>query len=120
MWNIPVTAADTRVGDADVSGRSEGGVTTPPPPPIWGYPPFLVRRVVIRSGIARGKSVGTVLGGFREDGSGDSQRDGGFCTGSPAGAEELAGAEEIAIVEDIAGAVAIASVGISIYTIIIL
>ena len=29
MWNIPVTAADTPVGDADVSGRSEGGVTTP-------------------------------------------------------------------------------------------
>ena len=29
VWNIPVTAADTRVGDADVSGRSEGGVTTP-------------------------------------------------------------------------------------------
>ena len=28
-WHIPVTAADTRVGDADVSGRSEGGVTTP-------------------------------------------------------------------------------------------
>ena len=28
-WNIPVTAADTRVGDADVSERSEGGVTTP-------------------------------------------------------------------------------------------
>ena len=24
-----MTAADTRVGDADVSGRSEGGVTTP-------------------------------------------------------------------------------------------
>ena len=29
MWNIPVTATDTQVGDADVSGRSEGGVTTP-------------------------------------------------------------------------------------------
>ena len=26
---LVVTAADTRVGDADVSGRSEGGVTTP-------------------------------------------------------------------------------------------
>ena len=23
LWNIPVTADDTRVGDADVSGRSE-------------------------------------------------------------------------------------------------
>ena len=23
LWNIPVTAADTRVGDADVAGRSE-------------------------------------------------------------------------------------------------
>ena len=30
VWNIPVTAADTRLGDADVSGRSEGGVTVPP------------------------------------------------------------------------------------------
>ena len=29
LWNILVTAADTQVGDADVSGRSEGGVTTP-------------------------------------------------------------------------------------------
>ena len=29
VWNIPVTVADTQVGDADVSGRSEGGVTTP-------------------------------------------------------------------------------------------
>ena len=28
VWNIPVTTADTQVGDADVSGRSEGGVTT--------------------------------------------------------------------------------------------
>ena len=29
LWNIPVTAADIQVGDADVSGRSSGGVTTP-------------------------------------------------------------------------------------------
>ena len=29
VWNIPVTAANTQVGDADVSGRSEGGVITP-------------------------------------------------------------------------------------------
>ena len=29
LWNIPVTAADTQVGDADVSGRSSSGVTTP-------------------------------------------------------------------------------------------
>ena len=29
LWNIPVTAADTQVGDADVSGRSGRGVTTP-------------------------------------------------------------------------------------------
>ena len=31
LWNveIPVTTDDTRVGDADVSGRSERGVTTP-------------------------------------------------------------------------------------------
>ena len=28
VWNIPVITAVTRVGDADVSGRSEGGVTT--------------------------------------------------------------------------------------------
>ena len=41
VWNIPVTAADTRVGDADVSRRSEGGVTTPPL--VWRYPPFLGR-----------------------------------------------------------------------------
>ena len=44
----------------------------------------------------------------REDGSGDSRRDGGLCAESPAGAEELAGAEEIA------GAMAIVSVGVSI------
>ena len=60
--------------------------------------------MVIHSGIARGRqvgSVGTVLGEFRSLGVGsvDSQRD---------GAEELAGAE------DIAGAVAIASVGVNI------
>ena len=29
LWDIPVTAADTRVGDADVSGRTEREVTTP-------------------------------------------------------------------------------------------
>ena len=29
LCNIPVTTADIRVGDADVSGRSERGVTTP-------------------------------------------------------------------------------------------
>ena len=29
LWNIPVTAADTQVGDADVSGISGSGVTTP-------------------------------------------------------------------------------------------
>ena len=29
LWDIPVTAADTRVGDADVSERSDRGVTTP-------------------------------------------------------------------------------------------
>ena len=52
--------------------------------------------------------------GVREDGSGDSRRDGGLCTESPAIAEELAGAEEIAGVEEIAGAMAIASVGTSI------
>ena len=45
---------------------------------------------------------------FREDGYGESRRDGGFCAESPAGAEEIAGTE------DIAGAVAIASVGINI------
>ena len=52
--------------------------------------------------------------GVREDGSGDSRRDGVLCAESPAGAEELAGAEEIAGVEEIASAMAIASVGISI------
>ena len=44
----------------------------------------------------------------REDGSGDSQRDGGLC------AESLAGAEELARAEEIAGAMAIASVGVNI------
>ena len=41
----------------------------------------------------------------REDGSGDSRRDGGgggLCAESPAGAEELAGAEEISCAEEIA------------------
>ena len=52
--------------------------------------------------------------GVREDGSGDSRRDGGLCAESPASAEELAGAGEIAGAEEIAGAIAIASVGISI------
>ena len=28
LWNIPVTVADTQVGDADVFGRSGSGVTT--------------------------------------------------------------------------------------------
>ena len=98
----------------DVSGRSEGGVTTPPL--VWGYPSFLGRRVVLRSGIARGSQWEPCWedSGVREVGSGDSQADGGFCAESPAGVEELAGAEEIAGVEEITGAVAIASVGISI------
>ena len=52
--------------------------------------------------------------GVREDGSGDTRRDGGLCGESPADAEELAGAEEISGVGEIAGAMAIASVGISI------
>ena len=38
------------------------------PPLVWGYPPFLARRVVISSAIVRGKPVGTVLGGFRSPG----------------------------------------------------
>ena len=52
--------------------------------------------------------------GVRGVGSGDSQRDGCFRAGNPAGAEELAGVGEIAGAEDIAGAVAITSVGINI------
>ena len=28
MWNVPVTAADAQVGDADVSGRPGEGVIT--------------------------------------------------------------------------------------------
>ena len=55
-----MTGADTRVGDADVSERSEGGVTTPPPPLIRGYPPFLGSLVVIHSEIARGRPVESV------------------------------------------------------------
>ena len=101
VWNIPVTVADTRVGDADVSGRSEGGVTNP---------------VIRGSGIARGSPYEPCPVGSRvqADGSGDSRRDGGLCTESAASAEELAGAEEIRCVEEIAGAMAIASVGCNI------
>ena len=69
VWNIPVTTADTRVGDADVSGRYEGGVTTLSS--LREYPPFLGRRVDIHTGIARGKPVRTVLGGFRSPGRTD-------------------------------------------------
>ena len=29
MWNVPVTAADAQVGDADYSGRPGEGVITP-------------------------------------------------------------------------------------------
>ena len=29
VWNVPVTAADAQVGDADVSGRPGEGVTAP-------------------------------------------------------------------------------------------
>ena len=126
-----MTAADTRVGDADISGTSEGGVTTP-----LSYTgiPFLGRSVDIRSGIARGRRVGTVLGGFRSpEGQiwgfpgrreflhGKSCRRGRTwwrgrdCrTEELAGAEELGGAEEIAGTEDIAGAVAIAPLGFNI------
>ena len=37
-------------------------------PLIWGYPSFLGRRVATHSGMARGRSVGTVPGGFRSPG----------------------------------------------------
>ena len=62
----------------------------------------------------------------REDGSGETRRDGGLCAESPvcaespAGAEspacseEIASAEEISCAEEIAGAMAITSVGVSI------
>ena len=50
----------------------------------------------------------------REDGSGDSRRDGGLCAESPAGAEEPAGEEEISCMQEIVGGMAIASVGVSI------
>ena len=62
--------------------------------------------------------------GAQRIGSGDSQRDGGFRGEGPASAEELAGAEELASAEELAGAediacaVAIASVGVNIKTII--
>ena len=48
-----------------IRGRSDN------PPLVRGYPPFLGRRVVIHSGITRGRpvgTVGTVLGGFRSPG----------------------------------------------------
>ena len=85
-------------------------------PLVWGYPPFLGRRVVLRIGIARGSQWEPCWedSGVREVGSGDSQADGGFCAESPASAEELSGVEEIAGAEEIPGAVAIASVGINI------
>ena len=63
-----MTAADTRVGDADVSGRSEDGVTTPPF--VWGYPPFLGRRAYGRSGVSRetrGRRAGWVPESGRTD-----------------------------------------------------
>ena len=47
LWNIPVTTADTRVGD-HADGSSDNT------PLVWGYPPFLGRRTYRRSGIARG------------------------------------------------------------------
>ena len=50
----------------------------------------------------------------REDGSGDSRRDGALCAENPAGAEELASAEEISCAEKFAGAMAIALLGVSI------
>ena len=80
------------------------------------YPPFLGRRAFRRSGIARGNPWESCWVGsrVREDGSGDSRRDGGLCAESPAGTEELAGAEEISCAEEIAGAMAITSIKINI------
>ena len=117
-----MTAADTRVGDADVSGRSEGGVQ---PPIIRGFPLFRGRRVATCLGIARGRpggSVGTVLGGFRSPGRrirGLSSSEGGFRSEGLAGEEDIAGVEDIVGAEDIAGAVTIALVGLDIWTIIV-
>ena len=65
-----MTAADTRFADADVSGRSEGGVTVPPK--FGNTHPFGVDLYQNISGIARGRpagSVGIVSGGFRNLGS---------------------------------------------------
>ena len=59
-----------------------------------------------------------MLGGFQSPGGRiwGFRRDGGRCAESPAGVEELAGAEKIscAEAEEIAGAMAIASAGVSI------
>ena len=110
-----MTAADTRVGDADVSGRSNEGCDNPPL--VWGYPPLLGRRVVNPFGNSQGKASrksGTVLGGTRRGRIRGFPGRRGFRTENPAGAEELAGAEEFAGAEYISGAVAIASVGINI------
>ena len=62
LWNIPVTTADTRVGDADVSRRSEGGVTTT----LWSGDtgPFWVD-VSTDVRVLSGEPVGVVLGGFK-------------------------------------------------------
>ena len=84
-----MTAADTRVGDADVSGRSEGGDI---------------------SGVRRNRA-GWIPESERLD-PGIPSSEGGFRSEGLAGAEDLAGEKDIAGAEDIAGAVTIASVGL--------
>ena len=58
LWNVPVTAADAQVGDADVSGRPGKGVITPPC--NWGYPPLQGSREVVCADIVEGRPEGVV------------------------------------------------------------
>ena len=92
-----MTAADTQVGDADVSGRSEGGLTAP----LRGYPPFLGRRVCTYLGNhLQGKASGVSrnrAGWIPESGRSDpgiSSSDGIPSSEDLAGAEDIAGAVE--------------------------
>ena len=53
-----MTAADTQVGDADVSGRPGEGVITLPC--NWGYPPLQGSREAVCADIVEGRPEGVV------------------------------------------------------------
>ena len=118
-----MTAADTQVGDADVSGISEVGVTTP----LWtgDTGPFWVD-VHMNVRVWIGKPVGDVLWWGPESGRTDlgiseetESLRGKLCLrgkscrrGKLECTEELAGAERVFCGGEIASAMAIASVGL--------